>query len=102
VAFGVVPAVAHAAGQVAYQPGSIDQPPLVSPRAPVADEAPPQPLGPIVAPGRDRGRPTSPASVPSVRALFADAGASSTLRRGISDSRLTLSRDGAVRAPVHL
>jgi hypothetical protein len=98
VVLGAMPATAHAVGQVAYQPGSIDQPPLVSPRAPVADEAPPQPLGPVVAPGRDRGRPTSPASVPAVRALFADVGASSTLTRGISDSRLMLDRDGLVRA----
>ncbi len=95
---GVAPAAAHAAGQVAYQPGSIDQPPVVSPRPPVADEAPPQPLGPIVAPGRDRAQPTSPVSVPSVRALFADAGGSSTFARGISDSRLMLDRDRAVRA----
>lgn len=95
---GAVPVGAHAAGQVPYQPGSIDQPPLVSPRAPIADEAPPQPLGPVVAPGRDRGRATSPAVVPSVGALFAArGGASPLLTRGISDSVLMLHRDSSVR-----
>jgi hypothetical protein len=96
VLLGVVPSGALAAGQVAYDPGSIDQPPLISQRPPVADEAPPQPLGPTVAPGRDRGRPSSP--VPSVRTLFAARGGSSPVfARGISDSRLMLSLDGAVR-----
>jgi hypothetical protein len=107
-----VPAPALAAGQVAYDPGSIDQPPPVSPRPPIADEAPPQPLGPVVVPGRDRGRPTLSQDVPSVLALFAvapgrpsgvrggvaAAHVSPVLTRGISDSRLMLSLDGAVRA----
>jgi hypothetical protein len=108
VVLGAVPAPALAAGQVAYDQGSIDQPPLVSPRPPIADEAPPQPLGPVVAPGRDRGRPTPSRDVPSARALFAaapgrpsgargGAAVSPVLTRGISDSRLMLSLDGAVR-----
>ncbi len=98
VCVGAVPGSALAAGQVAYDPGSIDQPPLVSPRPPIADEAPPQPLGPVVVTGRDRGRPTPSRAVLSVRALFDAAPASPVFTRGISDSRLMLSLDGAVRA----
>jgi hypothetical protein len=110
VVLGAGPASALAAGQVAYDPGSIDQPPLVSPRPPIADEAPPQPLGPTVALGRNWARGTSSSrAVLSVRALFdvgpgrpsgarGGAAVSPVLARGISDSRLMLSLDGAVRA----
>jgi hypothetical protein len=97
VVLGAAPPVAGAAGQVASDPGSIDQPPLVSPRPPVADEAPPQPLGPAPPVGEERGRPAAAGAVPSVRELFAVAPVSPTFARGISDSRLMLSLDGAVR-----
>jgi hypothetical protein len=90
---------ARASGQVPFAPGSIDQPPLVSPQAPLADEAPPQPLGRRIPPGPDRGSATRAGAVLPVRALFAAGGGGGrTLTRAISDSRVMESLDGGVRA----
>ncbi|HWH93390.1 MAG TPA: hypothetical protein VNT03_05970, partial [Baekduia sp.] len=75
-----------------------DRPPAVTQRPPRWPDAPPLPLGPVVAPGPDRGGPSATGAVPSVRALFATpVGGADTLARGISDGALLENASGAVR-----
>jgi hypothetical protein len=95
----VVAGSAWASGQAPFDPSAPDQPPLVAPLPARYPDAPPQPLGMPVGPGRDWDRPSPRGAVPSVRALFgAGAGVSGRpLARGISDGRLMLSADPEVR-----